>query len=308
MIAIAGLLSFQANVRRGYHGGGVARGLLQPNPPRNRGESATLWQGAARAAGKRLFLPESLTRMSAAALWPRRPLPAPLSSPPLPCPAWIDCVTLTSAPFILGGSAARTSARWRWAQQAATPRCLKTLTERPRSSPATISDRDSLNSRRTLVPAASETQCLEILSVSVLITAQMSLSLPSLFCPSNLQTIRLFDLPYYILSVSLIAQLVNNPPAMQENPVRVLGRKDPLEKGKATHFSILGLPLWLSWWRIRLQCGRRGFDPPRFDPWVGKIPWRREQLPTPGFWPGEFHGLYSPWGLKKVGHDWSTFT
>ena len=25
--------------------------------------------------------------------------------------------------------------------------------------------------------------------------------------------------------------------------------------------------------------------------WVGKIPWRREQLPTPVFWPGEFQGL-----------------
>ena len=32
--------------------------------------------------------------------------------------------------------------------------------------------------------------------------------------------------------------------------------------------------------------------------WVGKIPWRRERLPTPVFWPGEFHGLYSPWGRK----------
>ena len=30
-----------------------------------------------------------------------------------------------------------------------------------------------------------------------------------------------------------------------------------------------------------------------FDPWVRKIPWRRERLPTPVFWPGEFHGLYS---------------
>ena len=38
---------------------------------------------------------------------------------------------------------------------------------------------------------------------------------------------------------------------------------------------------------------------PRFDPWVGKIPWRRERLPTPVFWPGEFHGLYSPWGHKE---------
>ena len=24
-----------------------------------------------------------------------------------------------------------------------------------------------------------------------------------------------------------------------------------------------------------------------FDPWFGKIPWRRERLPTPVFWPGE---------------------
>ena len=36
-----------------------------------------------------------------------------------------------------------------------------------------------------------------------------------------------------------------------------------------------------------------------FDPWVGKIPWRRERLSTPVFWPGEFHGLYSPWGCKE---------
>jgi len=30
---------------------------------------------------------------------------------------------------------------------------------------------------------------------------------------------------------SLVAQLVKNPPAMQETPVQFLGRKDPLEKG-----------------------------------------------------------------------------
>ena len=36
-----------------------------------------------------------------------------------------------------------------------------------------------------------------------------------------------------------------------------------------------------------------------FDPWVGKIPWRRERLPIPVFWPREFHGLYSPWGCKQ---------
>ena len=34
-------------------------------------------------------------------------------------------------------------------------------------------------------------------------------------------------------------------------------------------------------------------------PWVGKIPWRRERLPTPVFWPGEFHGLYSSRSRKE---------
>ena len=42
-------------------------------------------------------------------------------------------------------------------------------------------------------------------------------------------------------------QLVKNPPAMQETPVRFLGQEDPLQKGQATHSSILGLPLWFSW-------------------------------------------------------------
>ena len=43
--------------------------------------------------------------------------------------------------------------------------------------------------------------------------------------------------------VSLVAQLVKNPPAMWETWVRSLGWEDPLEKGKATHSSILA-------WRI----------------------------------------------------------
>ena len=38
---------------------------------------------------------------------------------------------------------------------------------------------------------------------------------------------------------------------------------------------------------------------PCFDSWVGKMYWRRDRLPTPVFWSGEFHGLYSPWGCKE---------
>ena len=57
-------------------------------------------------------------------------------------------------------------------------------------------------------------------------------------------------------------------------------------------------PQELPWW-LSLQC--RG---PRFDPWVRKTHWRREQLPTSVFLPGEFYGQrrlvgYSPWGCKE---------
>ena len=54
------------------------------------------------------------------------------------------------------------------------------------------------------------------------------------------------------------------------------------------------------------QCRRRGFHS-----WVGKIPWRRKWQPTPVFLPGKSHGQrslvgYSPWGHKRVGHNWAT--
>ena len=49
----------------------------------------------------------------------------------------------------------------------------------------------------------------------------------------------------------------------------------------------------------------------RFNPWVGKIPWRRKWLPTPVFLPGKFHGEgslegYSPWGFQRAGDDLAT--
>ena len=60
----------------------------------------------------------------------------------------------------------------------------------------------------------------------------------------------------------------------------------------------IGYPLWYSWTSLvaqllknRLQCWRPGFDP-----WFGKIPWRRERLPTPIFWPGEFYTVH---GVSK---------
>ena len=65
-----------------------------------------------------------------------------------------------------------------------------------------------------------------------------------------------------------MAQLVKNPPAMWETQVRSLGWEDPLEKGMATHSSILA-------WRS---------------------PWTEE--------PG---GLWSM-GSQRVSHDWVTFS
>ena len=37
----------------------------------------------------------------------------------------------------------------------------------------------------------------------------------------------------------------------------------------------------------------------RFDSWAGKICWRRDRLPTPVFWPGEFYGLYRTQDRKE---------
>ena len=43
-------------------------------------------------------------------------------------------------------------------------------------------------------------------------------------------------------------------------------------------------------------------------PWVGKIPWRSEWLPTPVFVPGEFHGRKSLVGCSLWGHKGSDKT
>ena len=58
--------------------------------------------------------------------------------------------------------------------------------------------------------------------------------------------------------------------------------------------------------RIRLQCGRPGFNS-----WVEKIPWRRAWQPTPVFLPGEPPWKEEPYGLQftgsqRVRHNWAT--
>ena len=65
---------------------------------------------------------------------------------------------------------------------------------------------------------------------------------------------------------------------------------------------VIGYPPQYSWASIVAQLVK---NPPAMwetwvRSWVGKIPWRRERLPTPVFWPGELHGLHSPWGHKEL--------
>ena len=55
--------------------------------------------------------------------------------------------------------------------------------------------------------------------------------------------------------------------------------------------------------KICLQCGR-----PRLNPWVRKIPWRREWQPTSVFLPGESHGWRSLEGYSPRGHKESDMT
>ena len=61
-----------------------------------------------------------------------------------------------------------------------------------------------------------------------------------------------------------------------------------------------GIPWWLSGKESACQWKRCGFDP-----WVGKIPWRRKRQPIPVFLLGKFHGQsslvgYSPWSCKEL--------
>ena len=82
------------------------------------------------------------------------------------------------------------------------------------------------------------------------------------------------------------------------------GLKNPAISQRVLFSRSLGFLVWwaslvgLRWSRICLWCGRTGFDP-----WVGKVPWKKEWQPTPVFLPGDPHGQrslagYSP-GLGR---------
>ena len=70
--------------------------------------------------------------------------------------------------------------------------------------------------------------------------------------------------------------------------------------------SFMGLPRWHSDKESTYQCRRC-----RFNPWVGKIPWKRKWQPIPVFLPGKIPRTEKPGGLQntgsqKVGQDLAT--
>ena len=80
----------------------------------------------------------------------------------------------------------------------------------------------------------------------------------------------------------------------------------PFDFVYSVFWGIVFFPQWLSSNKSTSNAGTTGDS--CFDPWMGKIPWRRAWQPTPVFLPGE-----SPWteepgglqsmGLQKVGHN-----
>ena len=64
---------------------------------------------------------------------------------------------------------------------------------------------------------------------------------------------------------TLVTQMVKNLPAMQETRVQSLGWEDPLEKGMATHFSILA---WKIPWTVACQASLHGILQARILEWV----------------------------------------
>ena len=106
---------------------------------------------------------------------------------------------------------------------------------------------------------------------------------------------------YACVGASLVAQLVKNPPTMQESNLPSsspgLGRSPGEGVGYPLQYSSASLVIQTA--KICLQHRR-----PRFNPWVWKILWRRSWQPTPVFLPENPNGQrslegYSPWGRQK---------
>ena len=87
----------------------------------------------------------------------------------------------------------------------------------------------------------------------------------------------------YIKRASLVAQLIKNPPAMQETWFNSWVGKIPWRKVRPPIPVFLGFPGGSTGKESACNEGDLGWDDPL----------EKERPPTPVFWPGEFHGLCS---------------
>ena len=79
------------------------------------------------------------------------------------------------------------------------------------------------------------------------------------------------------------------------------GNPDLIPESRRSPGEGIGYPLQYSWASLVAQLVQN--PPATRETWVPSLgwedPWSKEWQPTPVFWPGEFHGLYSPWGCKE---------
>ena len=112
----------------------------------------------------------------------------------------------------------------------------------------------------------------------------------------SLSRVRLFVTPWIVayqasLSVGFSRQEYWSElpfPSPGDLPDPGIESRSPVLQGDALPSELPG--------KLKLQCGRPGFNP-----WVGKIPWRRAWKPTPVFLPGEFPWTEEPGGLQFMG-------
>ena len=105
---------------------------------------------------------------------------------------------------------------------------------------------------------------------------------------------------------SLVAQMLKESACIARDPSLIPGSGRSLGEG-------ICYPLQYSWTSLVGQMVKNlpALRRPGFDPWAGKMPWRRVWQPIPGFLPGEFPWTEEPgrlqsMGLQRVRHDWAT--
>ena len=111
-----------------------------------------------------------------------------------------------------------------------------------------------------------------------------------------------FSVSVKIMACRVRKTLLMSPNWQRKNNLHQRKYSGWFKSFKGQYLTCIWLPRWLSGKDSAFQ-GRRC----EFSPWVGKIPCRKEWLPTIVLMPGEFHGQstlggYSLWGLR-VRHD-----